>query len=90
MANKAVKFKFPQGAEVKDQVTGLVGVINCRAEWLNGCHRYSIQPKISDKEPNKLPDSYWVDGEQLELVKQKKVVVDKTKTGGPTTKSPRF
>ena len=80
-----VKFKFNNGEEVKDQVSGFTGIIDCCALWLNGCIRYSIQPKVKKDETHKKPDSVWMDEETLEKVSDgvnKKI--KPTKTGGPS------
>jgi len=79
-----VNFKFEHGQKVKDKVSGVSGIINAMAIWINGCNRYSVQPKAKKNE-NKIPDSYWIDEQQLELVKSKDVPVKKTFTGGPSS-----
>ena len=69
----------------KDEVTGLVGVVNARCEHLNGCHRYSVQPPVSKKNRAEMPEGYWIDEQQLTVFKKKKLkskVVRQTKTGG--------
>lgn len=48
-----VEFKFNNGEEVKDLVSGFTGIIDCCAIWLNGCKRYSIQPKVKKGETHK-------------------------------------
>jgi hypothetical protein len=40
----AAFFLHKLGATVRDQVTGLEGIIVCRMEWLYGCRRYIVQP----------------------------------------------
>ena len=59
-----VEFKFENGEEVKDVVSGFTGIIDCVSLWLNGCRRYSIQPKMKEGETSK-PDSIWMDEESL-------------------------
>lgn len=39
-------FKHELGKEAKDLVTGFKGIILCRMQWLTGCNRYGIQPKM--------------------------------------------
>lgn len=82
-----VDFKFNNGDEVKDIVSGFTGIIDCSSIWLNGCTRYSVQPKVKKGETDK-PDSIWLDEETLEKISEginKKV--KPTKTGGPSFKS---
>lgn len=82
-----VDFKFNNGEQVKDLVSGFTGIIDCSALWLNGCRRYSIQPKIKKGESTK-PDSIWIDEESLEYISDgvKKNIIP-TETGGPSFKS---
>jgi len=82
-----IEFKFKNGEEVKDLVTGLIGIIDCSSMWLNGCKRYSVQPRIQGDE-TKRPNAIWMDEEQLEFVSagiSKKV--KPTETGGPSFSS---
>lgn len=82
-----VEFEFNNGEEVRDLVSGFTGIIDCSALWLNGCRRYSIQPRMKEGETTK-PESIWMDEETLEKISDgvnKKV--KPTKTGGPSFKS---
>lgn len=82
-----VNFKFDNGEEVKDIVSGFVGIIDCSALWLNGCRRYSVQPKIKEGEMTK-PESIWIDEESLEKLSDGvKKIVEPTKTGGASFSS---
>lgn len=83
-----VKFKFKNGVEVRDKVSGVSGIVNAQSKWLNGCIRYSIQPKSKEGE-NVMPDAWWVDEEQLEKIGDG-VTIKAKRTGGPSAKSPRF
>lgn len=86
---ETVKFKFALGIKARDRVTGAEGIIDMRAEYLNGCIRYSLQPPCSSKEPNKRPDAYWVDEQQLEQIDEglNAKPVMKGKRGGPVESS---
>ena len=82
-----VEFKFNNGDEVKDLVSDFTGIIDCSSLWLNGCRRYSVQPKMKKGETNK-PESIWMDEETLIKISDginKKV--KPTKTGGPSFSS---
>ena len=63
------------GQKVKDRITGFKGIAVAKIEYLNGCIRYQIQPK-KDKE-GKIPESEWIDEQQLEKKEKKE------KNGGP-------
>jgi len=82
-----VDFEFDNGDEVKDKVSDFTGIIDCSALWLNGCRRYSIQPKMKKGETTK-PDSIWIDEETLEKMSDgvNKAIKPK-KTGGPSFSS---
>jgi len=82
-----VDFKFENGNEVRDIVSGFTGIIDCSSLWLNGCRRYSIQPKMKEGDSNK-PESLWMDEETLELISDGVVKsITPTKTGGPSFSS---
>lgn len=82
-----VKFKLENGWEVKDLVSGFTGIIDCSALWLNGCKRYSIQPKIKEGEST-MPASVWMDEETLIKISDGvSKVVESTPTGGPSFSS---
>jgi hypothetical protein len=82
-----VDFKFSNGEEVKDVVSGFTGIIDCVSLWLNGCRRYSVQPKMKEGETTK-PDSLWIDEESIvKLSDGVKKTVKPTKTGGPSFSS---
>ena len=78
--------KIELGMTVKDKITGLSGVVVCRASYLTGCDRISIQPlELKDGKP-----AEWCafDENQLEIVKGKKIIdlspkVATEKVGGP-------
>lgn len=74
-------FDFELGAQVRDAVTGQEGTICCREEWLNGCHRYGIQPQM-DKD-GKVPDMRWIDEGQLTVLPEAGITTLKRRTGGP-------
>lgn len=85
MAKQSVKFKYALGEKVRDRVSGIEGIIDMRGECLNGCIRYSVQPKAASVNPEKMPNSYWIDEEQIEVVDMglNEKPVKKSSTGGP-------
>lgn len=66
------------GSKVQDNVTGLKGIATSRVEYLNGCVRYAVQSKI--KKDGEMPDSIYIDEEQLKVLVAKKV--KSTPSGG--------
>jgi len=87
--NTTVEFKYELGIEARDRVTGIEGILDMRAEYINGCIRYSLQPKAEKPNPLEAPKSYWVDEAQLEKIGEglNENPVEKTPTGGPTESS---
>ena len=85
--SKEIKFEFENGEEVRDVVSGFTGIVDCVSIWLNGCRRYSVQPKMK-KGDTVRPDSIWIDEESLEKISDGvKKTVKLTKTGGPSFSS---
>ena len=82
--------KISLGDQVKDIITGFVGIVVCKIEWLNGCWRVGVQSK--KMKPEGVPsDIAYFDDTQMEIVKRfkknglsKKVKeVGNKDTGGP-------
>ena len=69
--------KINLGDEARDMVTGFKGVCVARTEWLNGCARVTLQPKMG--KDGKHPDAVSFDEPQLKLIKAKKVVTEDMK-----------
>ena len=68
------------GSEVRDSVSGFLGVATAKHQYINGCTRITVQPKV-DKD-GKLPETQTFDEPQLEVVSKKKIK-GKNDTGGP-------
>lgn len=85
-----IEFKFDNGQKVQDTVSGMTGIINGAAIWLNGCIQYSIQPRM-EKGETKKPGSWWIDEEQLKVLRGglQDTKVKPKQTGGPSTRSDR-
>lgn len=80
--------KFQNGDVVKDIVSGYVGMIVATTLWLNGCYRYTVQPREINKETGKPTDDCAFDEHQLILVKATAFQAETKKatkhdTGGP-------
>ena len=73
---KEQKQTIDLGTEVKDPITGYVGIATCRTEYLYGCARIGVQGKA--REDGKIPPNlHYFD--ELQLVKMEP---DRNK-GGP-------
>lgn len=71
------------GKQIKDTVTGMTGTAVSMIKYMNGCVQYSIQPReLKDGLPI---EAKWFDIEQIEIVKDERVVKAKKKpVGGPS------
>ncbi|MCP4552014.1 MAG: hypothetical protein GY834_08275 [Bacteroidetes bacterium] len=56
------------GDKVKDTVTGFTGIAVSQHIYLQGCHRFTVQPLI--KEDGMLPTAESFDGPQLEVIEK--------------------
>lgn len=56
------------GDKVRDKVSGFEGIATARTEWLNGCLRWGISPRVG--EDGKLPEDIWVDDQQIEVLEE--------------------
>jgi hypothetical protein len=77
-------FKHELGAKGRSYATGVEGIIVNRAEALYGCNRYLLQPRVAAD--GKLPDGYWFDEDDVEVVEAPARKVEPKKTGGPISK----
>lgn len=77
--------KLELGDQVRDSVTGLVGIAVCRTEWLHGCVRIGVQGlKTKDGKP---PEIFTFDEPQLVVTKRQ--AVPNTKPEPEPTHGPR-
>ena len=74
--------------QVEDTITGFQGTVVARAEYLNGCVRFGVQPTVTDK--GKLPDWQWIDEQQLNVIEKREQPAASAATGGPAEAPPRF
>lgn len=77
--NNIMEQNIKLGDYAKDMVTGFTGTVVAITEWLHGCKRLTLQPKVSAK--GEALDSVSFDLPSVVLVKSK-TVERKTKTGG--------
>lgn len=72
--------KIELGDEVQDTVSGFKGVVVSEHNYLHGCRRLSVQPKVGKDGSNK--DSQGFDEPQLKILKRKKIKIGNRVTGG--------
>ena len=77
------------GQEVKDIVSGFIGIAVGRHEYLQGCTRITVQPPVG--KDKKLPESATFDEPQIEVIGKKKIVLahGRKDTGGPMPYLPK-
>jgi len=59
------------GIEVKDRITGFVGIITGVASYITGCDQYLVQPEGDGK---KYPDGQWIDVGRLQATSRGNVI----------------
>jgi len=80
-------FKFNLGDEVKDNITGFVGIVYNRTQWLNNCNTYCVKPKLLNKDGQPAESAHF-DEPQLTAL-QKKTMPAHRETGGPERPVPQ-
>ncbi len=77
------------GDRVRCKASGFTGIAISRTTYLNGCVQFGVRPSV-DKD-GKLPDSWSIDEETLEVLAKDAVGVKPkaVRTGGPSVKMPR-
>jgi hypothetical protein len=79
-------FKIPNGARVKDSVTGFSGIVTGRADYLTGCRQYCVTPKAKG---GAVADGRWYDEQRLLVLDSKAVQINnETIKGGPQDSPP--
>ena len=67
-------FKFKQGETLRDKVTGFQGIVVSRTDYISGCNRYQLQPKVDAD--GKMPDIVTIDEPALERTDVLRIVLD--------------
>jgi hypothetical protein len=57
-------FKFRIGEAVHDPMSGFVGIIVERRDFISGCNRYRVQPRVDDF--GNLPAGFYLDEPEME------------------------
>jgi hypothetical protein len=81
----SLPFVHKLGVEAQSRCTKIKGIIISRCECLYGCNRYAIQPPVGAD--NKLPDSIWLDEDDLEITGDGvSASLKEKRTGGPISR----
>ena len=70
------------GDKVKDKVSGFKGIVVSAHNYLNGCTRLTVQPKM--KKDGTLPNNECFDAPQLIVLKEEQHSRGNITTGGPS------
>lgn len=73
------------GLQMRDTITGFVGIATGKVEYLNGCVQFCLKAPMSAD--GKIEDGQWVDVGQLEVV-GRGIFVTKKDVGGPASDTP--
>lgn len=69
------------GSIARDKITGFVGVVIAKTEWLNGCRRFTIQPQeLKDGRPI---EACSFDEQQVDEIEGKPATEPAKRPGGP-------
>lgn len=80
--------KIELGSEVECLITGFAGTATGRCEYLTGCIRVLVTPRIGAD--NKLPEDEWIDESVLKVTKPATggTTQDPEAPGGPMPNEP--
>jgi len=73
--------KIKLGDKAKDSITGFTGTVVGITEWIHGCRRIHLQPKVNKE--GVIPDSQNFDEPALIIVTPKVIKKRKSRRGGP-------
>lgn len=76
------------GKKARDKITGFVGVVTARAEYLYGCAQFCLVPAVNDK--GEMQEGRWFDEGRLEVIGVGVAAEDVrgSKPGGPQDAPP--
>ncbi len=80
---KIEKIKF--GDKVRDKVSGFVGIVVAKTEFINGCIQWNVMPKAG--KDGKMPEEIGIDEGSLEVIITKIKKIKKKDTGGRITRN---
>lgn len=72
--------KIEFGDKVQDSITGFVGTVTGRTEYITGCDQYLVQPPVK-ADSGDFVEARWIDVDRLEVVEAKKKKFAVTRAG---------
>jgi len=81
--------KIELGKKVRDKITGFEGIVTARTEYLHGCNRYYVEPKVGKDGSHREGQTF--DEGSLEIVDEgiKAKEVETEKKGGSQKYDPK-
>ena len=58
--------------KVKDELTGFVGIVIGKCEYVTGCEQFLVQPACTAKDKTTKPTAVWFDEDRLTVTKKAK------------------
>ena len=65
--------------KVEDTITGYRGTVVAKAEYLNGCIRFGVQPTVTKE--GELPDWQWMDEQHRNVIEKRQQPAASAATG---------
>lgn len=75
------------GRKVKDIVTGFMGIVLGRCEYISGCNQLLVHPGLGPD--GAMRESLWMDEQRLEFVYSSRVVLDNGASPGFDKEAPK-
>ncbi len=73
-------FKIELGVKARDKISGFVGTITGRTQYITGCMQYVLEAESKD---NAKPEVQWVDEDRLIVIDAPKISPEPAGRGGP-------
>ncbi len=74
------------GMKAKDKITGFIGIVTGRCEYISGCNQALLTPEVGEKGEYK--DPHWFDEQRLERVGDTVITLDNGDTPGCDVPAP--
>ncbi len=81
-----MQFKYENGQQAKDRITGFKGTITSRCDYMTGCVQYLLSPKIG--KDGAAVDSVWFDEDRLDVKVAGAVKLKVAASGGTQRDAP--
>ncbi len=78
------------GDRVKDRITGLTGIVMWKAEYMNGCRRFGVQPEKLNKDGGRVTDFAFDEPDLTVLAKSVHKVIPMGAIATPVAPARRY